>query len=100
MRLVTIKSYVVVVAGGVLLVAAALLVVLQWRNPAQFNLYGQQYNVHVEGGRAGGGVNTALLMLCSAAGGAVVLYVARRMLRGVMSIRRARKAKARAEAPR
>jgi len=87
MKLSTLKGYVFVVATGLVGLAAAVLVVLQWGNKADFTAYGP----HVE-------VNTALLMLLSAAGGLVGLFVAKAFIIGVRSIGRGRRQQARQQA--
>ncbi len=86
-----IKAYFFTVFGGIVLFAAVLLVVMQWGNHVEFNLYGTKFAVYEEAGKVTGGIDTALLMLLSAAGGIVLLKLFRWMIRGVMTIARARR---------
>ena len=76
-----VQGYILVVVTGVVLLAAAVLIVLQWGNAASFSLYGKNLS----------GVNTALLMLCSAAGGIALWWCVRWMFRGVRQIVRGRR---------
>ena len=96
------RGYVLVVTAGVVLAALAVLVALQWRQRAEFNLFGQPYVIRVfDGSRLSGGVNTALLMLLSAAGGLVtagMLWLLVRGLRILRAVRRERLAQASAPA--
>jgi|GEM_PF-1746157 len=82
-----IRGWLFTIIAALVLIAMAVLVLLQWNNPAQLNVYGVQYNVQVEDGKAGGGVNTALLMLASAFGGLAAYGLARLLVHGVRLIR-------------
>jgi len=88
----SIKGYVLVVLSGLVILAAALLIILQWGNPAEFSLYGRNYSIHLQDAKATGGVNTGLLMLCSAAGGVLLVRMGKMMVHGVIALRRARRA--------
>lgn len=97
MNVQSVKGYVLVILSGLVILAAALLVILQWGNPAEFSLYGKNYSISKqEDGGATGGVNTALLMLCSAAGGLLLFWTAKVMIRGIGALRRGRKEAGRA----
>ncbi|HAU38006.1 MAG TPA: hypothetical protein DCX07_09865 [Phycisphaerales bacterium] len=86
----TLFGYVLVVVCGLLILAAALLVVLQWQLRADFNLFGKPLSIRVvqESGKLVGGVNTGLLMLLSAAGGIVMVWVVKLLVRGLKDIRK------------
>lgn len=88
-----IKGIVLVVISGAVILAAGLLIVLQWGNQAEFSLYGKNYSIRFQedGKTATGGVNTGMLMLCSAAGGLLMFWMAKLLLRGVGALRKARK---------
>ena len=87
------KAYVSVTVGGLVLAAAALLVILQWANVAEFSVYGYNLSVNWESGpRPTGGINTALLILCSAVGGVALWWLIRVVWSGFWAIRRARQA--------
>ena len=77
-----VKSYVLTILSGIVLLAGVLLVILQWGNVSDFSLYGK--NVRV---------NTALLMVASVAGGAVLWWMIKWLIAGVSAIRKARKRK-------
>ncbi|MFP3938598.1 MAG: hypothetical protein ACLFVW_09695 [Phycisphaerae bacterium] len=88
----TVQSYTLVVLTGILLLAAIILVVLQWGNHAEFSFYGKNYSIRtIEGGKVDGGVNTALLMLFSAAGGIVLWWCVKLLFRSVRAVRRSRR---------
>ncbi len=74
------KGYVLVVLSGLILLAAALLVILQWGNQAKLSLYGK--NVEV---------NTFALVLCSAAGGIVIVFLCWVFVRGLRSLLKGRR---------
>jgi hypothetical protein len=88
-----VKGTVLVVVSGAVILAAGLLIVLQWGNPAEFSLYGKNYSIRVQedGKTATEGVNTGLLMLCSAAGGVLLLWMTKVLLRGIGALRKAGK---------
>lgn len=91
MSLRALKGYVLVVASGLVLAAGLLLVILQARNPAEFSLYGKNISIRLaQDGKAVGGVNTALLMICSAVGGALAIPLVRVMISGWRSLTKAR----------
>jgi len=79
----------VLVVCGLILVAGIVLVALQWAQRADFNLYGYPYNSYTQAGRTHGGVNTALLMFLSAAGGIVAVFLVKLICWAVGAIRRA-----------
>lgn len=76
----SVKGYVQAVFGGLLVAALGVLVALQWGNHAQVTMYGPVMSV-----------NTALLMLCSGAGGLVLIGGALALFRGIAGIRRSRR---------
>ena len=88
-----VKGTVLVVISGAVILAAGLLVVLNLPHPAQLNLYGPVYTVDIDPDtkQRVGAVNTGLLMLCSAAGGVLVFWMAKVLLRGIGALRKARK---------
>ena len=94
-----VSGYVKVVFSGVILLAAALLIILQWDGVTEFSLFGKRFSILVIDGRLQGGVNTAVLMLCSAAAGVVLLWLVKVFFRGASALRRARKAAAAAAPP-
>jgi hypothetical protein len=83
-----ISSYLQVILTGVVLLAAAMLVILQWGNATDVTMYGPLVKV-----------NTAVLMLCSAGAGIVLLWMVKVFFRGAGTLRRARKAAAAAAPP-
>ncbi len=78
----SLKGYVMVVFSGLVVLAAVLLIVLQWGNTSAFSAYGKNY-----GDNAPGGINTALLMLGSAAGGIVLAVMLWMLYRGIRELR-------------
>ena len=76
-----IKAYVQATVGGIGTLATVLLVVLQWGNASQFSLYGKNLE----------NVNTAVLIILSAAGGFVLLYMVRITVHGSLAIFRKRR---------
>jgi len=86
-----IKGYLAAIFSGGLLIAAAVLVFFQWANVSEFSLYGYGYDIMSEGNRYAGGVNTALLVMCSAVAGIAALYLVRLLLYGLGNIRGGRK---------
>ena len=86
----SVKGYVLVVFSGLAILAAVLLLVLQWGNRSAFSLYGKNYGQNPPDG----GVNTALLMLLSAAGGLVMAGLIWILFRGARAIRKGRRAEA------
>lgn len=88
-----VKGTVLVVISGAVILAAGVLVILQWGNPAEFSLYGKNYSIRFQedGKTATGGVNTGLLMVCSAAGGLLMFWMAKVLLGGIVALRKARK---------
>lgn len=81
-----ISSYLQVILTGAVLLAAAMLIILQWGNTTGVTMYGPLVKV-----------NTAILMLCSAAAGVVLLRLVKIFFRGAGAVRRARKAAAAAK---
>ena len=67
----TFKGYVLVILCGLVIAAVAVLLALQWANYADISIYGMNKRV-----------NTALLMLCSGAGGVLVMWVSELFLYG------------------
>lgn len=88
-----VKGTVLVVVSGAVILAAGVLIVLQWGNPAEFSLYGKNYSIRFQedGKTATEGVNTGLLMLCSAAGGVLVFWMTKVLLGGIGALRKASK---------
>jgi len=78
----SLKSYIMVVLSGLVIFATVLLVVLQWGNTGKFSLYGKNID----------DANTAIIMLCSAGGGVVLVYVCRMMIRGAVTLYKSRRA--------
>jgi hypothetical protein len=74
-----IKGYLQVILSGLVLLAGVVLAVLQWGNASAFSLYGQNRNV-----------NTALLMVCSAAGGIVAVWMCKLLYRGAVALYKSR----------
>lgn len=94
-----IKGYVLVIATGLLLLAGALLVILQAQNRAEFSLYGQNISIRFQqDGKCIGGVNTAFLMVCSAAGGLLAVPLLRVMVSGLRSVAKDRRQRQQAQA--
>ena len=75
------KGYVLVVLSGLVILAAAILVALQWGNRGDFSLYGKNIP----------DASTAVVVLTSAAGGVVLLYLAKVMARGISALRKGRR---------
>jgi len=73
----TFLGYFLMVVTGLILAAAIVLVALQWGNSGQVTMYGPRVDV-----------NTALLMLCSAAGGVLVVVLARVFAHGLATVLR------------
>ena len=91
MKIRTLKGYIMVITSGFFLLAAVLLVILQFRNYAEFSLYGKNISIRFQqDGAITGGVNTAVLMLLSAAGGVLGLILIRMMISGIRSLRKGR----------
>jgi len=75
------KGYVYTIFSGLLLLAGVLFVALQWGNHSRITAFGPAYDIR-----------TIWLVLGSAAGGIVTLYVVRLFLRGVWILHRVRSA--------
>jgi len=85
------KGYVMTIVSGFFLLAGILLTILQFRNYAEFSLYGKNISIRLkQDGSITGGVNTALLMILSAVGGLVGLILTRVMISGLRSLRKGR----------
>jgi hypothetical protein len=83
------------VLSGAVLLAGAVLLLLQVANHADFSLYGKNLSVRqLADGSTSGGVNTALLMLFSAVGGIVCVYLAKLFFAGLRNLAAARRATA------
>ena len=80
MKFSTFKGYVLVIVSGLVVLAALLLVVLQWGNTSVFSLYGK--NVEA---------NTGLLVILSAVGGVVVMFMTKALFHGALILRKARR---------
>lgn len=89
------KAYVAIVTSGLVLLAAAILVILQWGNKTVFSLFGKNYGTNTD---AQAGLNTALVILCSAVGGLVIWHLARALIWGVRALHRVRKEERKREA--
>ncbi|MHC4983068.1 MAG: hypothetical protein ACYTF6_07870 [Planctomycetota bacterium] len=88
-----ILTYSVIVICGLVLAAGVVLLALQWAQRAGFNLYGYPYTIHVHpDGKTAGGINTALLMLLSALGGIVAVFLVRFIFWAIRLLRRRAKA--------
>ena len=87
----TFKGYVLIVVSCAVMLAVVVLVALQWGNAAEFSAYGKIIDIDKVNGRTTGGVNTALLMLCSAAGGIVTWYLLKALILGLRALLRGRK---------
>jgi len=74
-----IKGYLQVVLSGLVLLAVVVLAVLQWGNDSAFSFYGQNRRV-----------NTALLMVCSAAGGLAAVWMCKLLYRGAVTLYKTR----------
>ena len=72
-------GYVQAIFGGLVFAAIVFLVLMQWNNKGKVWIYGLDLQV-----------NTAVLMVCSAVGGMVLVWSGRAMWRGIAAIRRAR----------
>jgi len=88
-----VKGTVLVVISGAVILAAALLVILNLPHPAQLNLYGPVYTVDIdlETKERVGAVKTGVLMLCSAAGGVLIFWMTKVLIRGIGVLRKASK---------
>ncbi|MGC9455324.1 MAG: hypothetical protein ACP5HU_10735 [Phycisphaerae bacterium] len=88
----TVQGYILIVVTGALLLAAGILIVLQWGNHAEFSFYGKNYSIRtIEGGQVDGGVNTAVLILLSAAGGILMWWCVKLLFRSARGVRRSRR---------
>ncbi len=74
------KAYARVVLGGLVILAAIVLVLLQWSTTSDITLYGKWVTV-----------GTWLLMLASAVGGILLLWVVKQFFHGVGTLRRQRR---------
>ncbi len=79
------KGYFFIILSGIVLLAAAILIILQWDRVAMFSIYGSQEMP----------VNTALLILASAACGVVGVFLIKMLFHGIGSLRRGLREKAR-----
>lgn len=79
----TFLGCVLMVVPGLVLIAAGILTGMQWDNQADFWLFGKNYRVADENG-----LNTALLMLLSGAGGVVVVVLVWLFVRGLRLVLR------------
>jgi len=77
-----VAGIILMVLSGLVLAAAILLIALQWGNHCNVTMYGPSVRV-----------NTALLMLCSAAGGVVMVVMGKIFLYGLRNVLRERKRK-------
>lgn len=75
------KGYVLIVLSGLVILAAVVLVALQWGNRGNFSLYGKNIP----------DASTAVVVLASAAGGVVLLSLAKVMARGISALRKGRR---------
>lgn len=94
----TLKGYVLAIFSGLVMLAGAVLLLLQVSNHAEFSFYGQNISIRFQSdGSTSGGFNTALLMLCSAAGGLLYWWLVRIFIRGLRSLAAGRKLARQAE---
>lgn len=77
------KGYFLMISSGLVLIAALVLLILQWGNSATITLYGPAKSV-----------NTLLLMVLSAVGGVVAVFLGKALLRGVIALRKGRQEQA------
>jgi uncharacterized integral membrane protein len=75
------KGYVLTVFSGLVLLGGFLLLALQWGNEGNFSLYGKSLP----------SCNTGVVMLGSMAGGLLLPWLVKTLVRGVSAIRKARK---------
>lgn len=87
MTFTTFKGYVLVILSGLLILAGALIIALQWNSVSQFSQF--RPPVVIIDGKMQGGINTAVLMLLSAAGGVVFVLLCKVFLYGVKLLRKA-----------
>ena len=73
------KGYTLVIVSSVILLAVLVFLILQWGSTAKFSLFGPEKQA-----------NTGLLILTSAVGGIVILYVCKMMTCGIALLRRTR----------
>lgn len=78
------KGYFLMVSSGLVLVAALVLLILQWGNHTQLSLYGKNIEQ----------ASTLLLMVLSAIGGLVMLFLAKILLRGLVALKKGRQEQA------
>ena len=81
MNLNLLKGYVLIVLSGLVILAAVVLVALQWGNRGNFSLYGKNIP----------DANTAVVVLASAAGGVVLLFLPMLLARGISALRMGRR---------
>ena len=89
-----IVGYFVLVVCLLVLLAGIVLVALQWAQRTGVNLYGYPCSTYTQNNKTAGGVNTALLMLLSAGGGIIAVFLVKLICWAVGSIRRAGRARA------
>jgi len=88
----TLKGYVLVILSGLALLAAVVFLIVQWGAWSTLPAFGPDTRVR-----------TVYVMLASAAGGVVLWWVCRLMVRGLIIVRHARRerrSRAAADAPR
>ncbi len=90
-----IAAYIVITICGLILLAGVVLVTLQWAQRASLSLYGYPYTVRVQpDGKTVGGINTSLLMVLSAAGGIVAVFLIKSVSWGFGAIKKSNIARA------
>ena len=94
------KGYVMAIASGVVLLGGVVLVLIQLNRVSEFSLYWYRYDMLVVEGKIRGGVNTALLMLLSGAGGVLAFLLVRVFISGVRSLRKGQRQEAQRQATR
>lgn len=75
------KGCVLVVFSGLIILAGVLLAALQWGNTGNFSLYGKNIP----------DARMWLVMVCSAAGGILLVLMVRVLIRGIAALRRGRR---------
>ena len=73
-------GYVQAIVGGALFCAFVFLLLMQWDRHSEVWIYGLQLN----------NINTAVLMMCSAVGGALMVWAGRALWHGIAAVQRAR----------
>jgi len=81
------RGYVQAIGCGLVVLVAAVIIALQWANKTVFSLFGKNYGSNVN---AEGGLNTALVIVFSAAAGILLWHVIKFFVGGMMIVLRER----------